>query len=302
MGTLVQFTISGVDQDKAMAAIRAASDEMQRIDDEFTIYGTHPNAVKAFNASTPGQVVHLPPGVDKLLLTSLQIWRQSKGAFDPSLGSLDLLWGFSEPKPPVAPPAPAAISKALAGVSPDMLVRSDAGWKRLNAQTKLDFGGIAKGYAIDRGIAVLRAHGIRNAILDAGGDLRAIGDHHGKPWRIGLRHPRRHGDTLGWFAARGDVSIVTSGDYERFFFYKGKRYHHILVPQTGMPAEKSMSVTVVANNATLADGWSTALFVLGPAGLPLVDAHGMQAVLVDAKGAIHTTKRSILTFHPTPPR
>lgn len=302
MGTLVQFTISGAEKDKALAAIRAASDEMQHIDDTFTIYGRHANTVKAFNDSKPGTIVKLAPEVDRLLLTSLQIWRQSDGAFDPAIGSLDLLWGFSLPTSPKSPPPVSDIEKDLAGSHPNMLVRSQAGWKRLNSETMLDFGGIAKGYAIDRGIAVLRTHGIRNAILDAGGDLRAIGDHHGRPWRIGLRHPRKKDATLGWFEAKGDVSIVTSGDYERFYFYKGMRYHHILNPKTGMPARLSQSVTVVAHNATLADGWSTALFVLGAKGLPLVDARGMQAVLVDANGAIHTTKRAILPFHSTQAR
>jgi FAD:protein FMN transferase len=300
MGTLVQFTISGSDRDKALGAIRAAADEMQRIDDTFTIYGTHANTVKTFNASKPGEIVKLAPEVDKLLLTSLDVWRQSGGAFDPAIGSLSLLWGFSLPVPPKAPPSAGDIGKDLAGSHPDMLVRREAGWKRLNAETMLDFGGIAKGYAIDRGIAVLRAHGIANAILDAGGDLRVIGDHHGKPWRIGLRHPRRKDETLGWFEASGDVSIVTSGDYERFYLYHGKRYQHILDPKTGMPAALSQSVTVVADNATKADGWSTALFVLGAKGLPLADARGMQAVLVDAEGVVHTTKRVILPFHPTP--
>lgn len=301
MGTLVQFSISGLDHDKALAAIRAASDEMQRIEDVFTIYGTHANSVKAFNASTPGSVVALPGEVSDLLDMSVAIGQQSQGAFDPAIGALSLLWGFSLPTPPQAPPDEAAIRRLLPGSHSRFLLHEASGWKRLTPYTKLDFGGIAKGYAIDRGIAVLRAHGVHNAILDAGGDLRVIGDHHGKPWRIGLRHPRRHGDTLGWFEAKGDVSIVTSGDYERYFFYHGRRYQHILDPRTGMPAAGSMSATVVASNATLADAWSTALFVLGPKGLPLLDARGMQAVLVDADGKVQQSKHRILPFHSTHP-
>ena len=299
MGTLVQFTISGVQQDKALEAIHAASDEMQRIEDVFTIYGTHANAVKAFNDSEPGTVMALPAEVDRLLRTSLDVSQQSGGAFDPAIGSLSLLWGFSLPEPPKAPPSAADIAAARSGVDSRLLERTNAGWKRLSRQTKLDFGGIAKGYAIDRGIAVLRAHGIANAILDAGGDLRAIGDHAGRPWRIGLRHPRKQGGTLGWFETKGDVSIVTSGDYERFFVYRGERYQHILDPHTGLPAGRSMSTTVVAHNATLADAWSTALFVLGSRGLPLLEARGMQGLQVDADGRMHATKLTILPFHPT---
>jgi len=300
MGTLVQFTVAGVEKDKALDAIRAAADEMQRIEDDFTIYGTHANAVKAFNASTPGQTVSLPAGVDDLLRMARDVAHQSGGAFSPVIGSLSLLWGFSLPEAPASPPSDDAIARARSGSDIGKLVMAQAGWKRLSNQTMLDFGAIAKGYAIDRGIDVLKKHGIANAILDAGGDLRMIGDHQGKPWRIGLRHPRKPGATLGWFEASGDISIVTSGDYERFFIYQGRRYQHILDPATGMPAGLSSSATVItAANATLADAWSTALFVLGEKGVPLVGAQGMQALLVDADGVLHQSKLTLLPFHPS---
>jgi len=300
MGTLVQFTIAGADEDQALAAIRAAAEEMQRIEDDFTIYGAKPNAVKAFNASVPGETVSLPDEVGNLLQTARDVAGQSEGAFNPLLGSLSLLWGFSLPDLPVAPPSDADIAAARSGADLNRLMMVQKGWKRLSPQTKLDFGAIAKGYAIDRGIAVLREHGIANAILDAGGDLRVIGDHLGKPWRIGLRHPRKQGAALGWFEASGDFSIVTSGDYERFFIYQGRRYQHILDPATGMPADTSSSATVItAANATLADAWSTALFVLGEKGIPLVEARGMQALLVDAQGVMHQSKLTLLPFHPS---
>jgi len=299
MGTLVQFTIAGADEDQALTAIRAAAEEMQRIEDDFTIYGAKPNTVKVFNASVPGDVVSLPDEVGNLLLKARDIATQSENAFNPLLGSLSLLWGFSLPDLPDAPPSDADIAAARRGADMNLLMMAQTGWRRLNSQTKFDFGAIAKGYAIDRGIAVLREHGIANAILDAGGDMRVIGDHQGKPWRIGLRHPRKAGAALGWFEASGDISIVTSGDYERYFIYQGRRYQHILDPATGMPADQSSSATVVADNATLADAWSTALFVLGEKGIPLIEARGMQAVLVDADGVLHQSKLTLLPFHPS---
>jgi len=299
MGTLVQFTIAGSDEDTALQAIHAAADEMQRIEDTFTIYGTQDNTVKAFNASAPGEVVALPAEVDSLLRVSIQVAQQSGGAFTPAIGELSLLWGFSLPEPPVSPPSDADIAAARSGVNIKQLEHTGAGWRRLSPQTRLDFGAIAKGYAIDRGIAVLREHGISHAILDAGGDLRAIGDHAGKPWRIGLRHPRKAGVTLGWFEVKGDISIVTSGDYERFFVYQGKRYQHILDPQSGRPAAQSRSATVITTgNTTLADAWSTALFVRGAKALSLIESRGMQALQVDAEGNIHMTKLSLASFHP----
>jgi len=300
MGTLVTFTIAGAPRDQALGAIKAAATEMQRIEDEFTIYGNHPNAVKALNASQPGTPITLPGEVSKLLQQSLEISRESGGAFTPVTGSLSLLWGFSLPNPPKKPPSAKAIRIALSGVHNKLLKHKGNVWEHLNAQTKLDFGAIAKGYAIDRGIAVLKAHGIRSAILNAGGDLRAIGSHNGKPWRIGIRHPRDRNKTIGWFEVHGDISIVTSGDYERFYFYKGRRYHHIMNPATGMPAMKSMSATVIASNATLADGWSTALFVAGPDGLKEIRNKGLQAVLMDASGRLHQTPDTLVPFHAAP--
>jgi len=298
MGTLVQFTIADTEKDKALEAIRAAADEMQRVADVFTIYGDKANAVKAFNASKPGNPVILPQEVTDLLQTSLQVSKQSNGAFTPVIGSLSLLWGFSLPDPPTQPPAEIDIVRALRGVDAGLIKFDGKAWKRLHAETKLDFGGIAKGYAIDRGIEVLREHGIRNAIVDAGGDLRAIGSHSGKPWRIGIRHPREIGKTLGWLEVHGDISIVTSGDYERFFMYQGKRYHHILDPESGYPARHSISATVIAKNATLADAWSTALFVQGAKALPLLNGKGMQGIVMDADQKLHTGKMSLVPFHP----
>ncbi len=300
MGTLVSFTIAGVPRDQALEAIRASATEMQRIEDVFTIYGDHPNAVKALNASQPGTPVTLPNEVSKLLQQSLDISRQSGSMFTPVIGSLSLLWGFSLPDPPNTPPLPGAIRTALSGVHNNLIEHHGNTWKRLNTQTKLDFGAIAKGYAIDRGIGVLKAHGIISAILDAGGDLRAIGSHNGKPWRIGIRHPRDKNKTLGWFEVHGDISIVTSGDYERFFLLDGKRYHHIMNPTTGMPAMKSMSATIIASNATLADGWSTALFVAGPDGLKRMQNKGLQAVLMDTSGHLYQTPDTLVPFHAAP--
>ncbi len=300
MGTLVTFTISGAPREAALAAIRDAAGEMRRIERAFTIYGDAPNAVKAFNAAAPGAPVPLPDEVSRLLQTALAIARRSDGAFSPALGAPDRLWGFSLPEPPSAPPDMARLRALMRGAKWTNIVHAARSWKRLHPAAQLDFGGIAKGYAIDRAIAVLKRHGIANAIVDAGGDMRIIGNRHGRPWRIGLRHPRRKQATLGWFEAEGDVAIVTSGDYERYFIWHGRRYHHILDPATGLPARRSMSATVVARNATLADGWSTALFVLGEQGLPLVRSLGMQAVLVDAAGHLHRTPDALAPFHPSP--
>jgi len=285
MGTLVKFTIAASDSAQAEPAIAAAAVEMQRIEDDFTIYGDHPNAVKAFNASTPGTPVTLPDEAASLLGIALAIKQHSDGAFDPALGKLNLLWGFSKDPPASAPPEQQDIQAAI---PPAHCIEQHGGqWLRTDARCLLDFGGIAKGYAIDRGIAILKQHGVHNAIINAGGDIRLIGTHGERPWRIGIRHPRHKNDVIAKLNLQGDVSIVTSGDYERFYIYKGKRYHHLIDPKTGWPAANIQSATVMAANATLADAWSTALFIRGKAGLHAMQNSAqqrMQALLMDQHG------------------
>jgi len=285
MGTLVEFTVAAVDQDQAPQAIAAAAAEMQRVEDEFTIYGVQENAVKRFNAAAPGTPVALPDEVGVLLQLALRVKQQSGGAFDPALGKLNLLWGVSQDPPPAAPPPQAAIAAAIPPAR--CIERRGQHWLRTDARCLLDFGAIAKGYAIDRGIAVLRAHGVHNAIINAGGDIRLIGDHVGRPWRIGIRHPRQRNEVIASLELQGDVSIVTSGDYERFFINHGRRYHHLLDPKTGMPAGRAQSATVIAASAAVADAWSTALFIQGERGIARQQTLGHLALLIDRSGAPH---------------
>jgi len=285
MGTLVEFTIIDDDRDKAETAIAAAAIEMQRIEDAFTIYGDQPNAVKSFNTVAPHTPVELPDEVSKLLELALTVKRQSGGAFDPVLGGLNLLWGFSGDDAPSSPPSIRAIEDAIPPTR--CIEHRGKQWLRTNRRCLLDFGAIAKGYGIDRGIAVLQEHGIRNALINGGGDIRLIGSHGKRPWHIGIRHPRKKGGVIESLDLQGDVSIVTSGDYERFFMDHGIRYHHLINPKTGWPAKKTQSATVIASNATLADAWSTALFIQGPTGIKVQQTMNHKALLIDQQGKIH---------------
>jgi len=284
MGTLVEFTIIDDDSDKAESAIAAAAVEMQRIEDAFTIYGDHPNAVKSFNATAPNTPMTLPDEVSQLLTLALTVKQQSGGAFDPALGGLNLLWGFSGDDAPASPPQLHAIKDAIPPAH--CIEHHGKQWIRTDHRCLLDFGAIAKGYAIDRGIAVLRQHGIRNALINGGGDIRLIGSHGERPWHIGIRHPRKKGEVLESLQLQGDVSIVTSGDYERFFIYHGTRYHHLIDPKTGWPATKTQSATVIASSATLADAWSTALFIQGADGIKMQQEMKQKSLLVDDHGNV----------------
>ncbi len=299
MGTLVEFTITpDTDRDiDAAAAIRAAANEMQRIEDAFTIYGDQPNAVKAFNATPPHVAIALPAEIAKVLTLALHIKDLSHGAFNPALGGLNLLWGFSADETPTHPPSAQAIQQAIPPrhcIEQATTANGKPGWLRTDPRCLLDFGAIAKGYAIDQGIKILKSHGIKNAIINAGGDLRLIGKHGDKAWRIGIRHPRKHREMLASLQLEGDVSIVTSGDYERFFIDQGKRYHHLINPQTGWPATGAQSVTIIARNAALADAWSTAVFIQGRKGIKQQKALHHKVLLVDQNGQ----RFGSLTDHP----
>jgi thiamine biosynthesis lipoprotein len=173
-----------------------------------------------------------------------------------------------------------------------LLVRSD------NRAVKLDFGAIGKGYGIDLAMERLRELGITNAILNAGGDLRAIGDRSGQPWRIAIRRPS--GGVLGVIMVSGDESLFTSGDYKRNFIYEGRTYHHIIDPRTGSPAEGTRSVTVAHTDATTADAAATALFVAGPAGwYEVAKRMGIRYVLlVDSEGTLHMNPAMAKRFEP----
>ena len=288
MGTLVTFTIDDSNAELAKNAIHAAADVMQGIEDKFTIYGNHGNAVKTFNHAPIHTPFPFDDDINQVLQTAIQIEQQSQGAFNPALGKLDKLWGFSSTNTPHEPPSDKVINQYRQHIEHCIQSLGHQQWMRKNNNCQLDFGAIAKGFAIDQGIYILKKYGIQNAMINAGGDMRLIGTHHGKPWRIGIRHPRNKEKILATLSLSGDVSIVTSGDYERYFIYQGKRYHHILNPHTGFPSHASQSTTVIAKNATLADAWSTALFVQGAAGLPQLTSLGYAALIVDQQGHIHT--------------
>ena len=154
---------------------------------------------------------------------------------------------------------------------------------------RVHLGGIGKGFAVDKGAAILRAEGIDNFLIQAGGDLYAAGRRGDRAWRAGVRDPRGPAERI--FAAMDlhDETFSTSGDYERFFLRDGRRYHHILDPDEGRPASGCRSVTIVAKTSVIADALSTGVFVLGPqAGMALIEK------LPDVEGVIVTAGNAVL--------
>ena len=218
--------------------------------------------VGRLNALPADTTVTLSPWLSECLRVSGLLNQVSDGAFDPTAGPLMHLWGFHRRQGRL--PSAAQIDSARAlmgGYTHDPFRRT---LTKSTAGTTFDLGGIAKGFAVDRAVANLREMGISNALVDLGGNLFCLGkvdDRH--PWRVGIKDPRDSRRLIATFEIV-NRAVATSGAYERFVTIDGERYGHIMNPATGRPAHGLLSVTVICRSATLADGLSTTLYVLGP--------------------------------------
>lgn len=264
-GTVIDVTVTGVDQSVAQQAF-------DTLDKDFKYWHTAWNPwlkgpLSRVNLLIPTKAgFNLPLHLIPLIKQSQQLHQQSEGLFNPAIGQLINLWKFHEYKNSDKQPPDEEQIKKLVAAHPGMDNLSLKGiqLQSNNEQVLLNFGAFAKGYAIERSIKTLHNFGIKNAVINAGGDLKVAGQHKDRPWRIGIRDPRNKNNVIASIQASDNESVFTSGDYERFFVYNGRRYHHILDPRTGYPADLSQSVTVIHDNAGLADAAATALFVAGP--------------------------------------
>ncbi len=190
---------------------------------------------------------------------ALKIAADSEGHFDYTLWPVFRLWGFDTDSASV--PAPEKISHELQFVDYQQVsLQGDSLY--LPAGMMVDFSGIAKGYAVEAARAILKRYGMKNFIIDAGGNL-GIEWHQERTIAVQIRHPRKAEAFWGSFPIKTSCGIATSGDYHFYFLEAGKRYHHILHPETGYPVEGVVGTTIVAPNAILADGYSTAVFAMG---------------------------------------
>lgn len=280
MGTVVEITAYGRKDQAVDEAVTAAFAEIARIENLMSPHIDGSDLDRIARSDAP---VEVAPETAEVIALGLEIQKLSAGSFDMALGGLKELWAIESEQPRV--PSRDAIEAALRGTGPGGLELQGRLLRRAQPHLHLDLGAIAKGYAVDRAEQLLRSRGIESAAINAGGDLRMIGSKQGKPWRIGIQHPRDAKALLATLEVE-DISVVTSGDYERFFEQDGHRYHHIFDPGTGYPSDRCQSVTVVTASAALADALATALFVLGPErGLELVKQFpGTEALVVGADG------------------
>jgi len=261
MGTRITVELWAEDRDKADRAIDAVLEEMRHIDDSMSTFKPT-SEVSQVNAQAADGPMPITKELFDLLTTAKEYSVITDGAFDITYASVGYLYDFRKH----VRPNEGQITKALPAVD-YRHVLLDAKKQTVQFSQKgvrIDLGGIAKGYSVDRGIDVLKSLGFTRAYVSAGGDSRIMGDRFGKPWMVGIRDPRKESGEVITRIPLIDAAISTSGDYERFFEEDGVRYHHIIDPHTGHSASKVRSATVIGPYATRTDGLSKTAFVLGP--------------------------------------
>lgn len=264
MGTWASLTLVTADSAAVAGPARQALQSLHRVDSLMTNWTTISEVARLNReAASGGTSVH--PEVLDVLLTARRVGTASGGAFDLTVEPLVRAWGFLGGTPRV--PADDEIAAAL-GVVGWRHVRLDSAASTLTLDdpgVRLDLGGVAKGYGVDRAAALLAASGVSNALVDLSGNMMLMGSPPGRShWNIGIRNPDTDGPHMGRLALTG-VALATSGNYEQFVSRDGRRYGHILDPRSGWPAEGLESVTVITARAVDADAWATALLVMGPA-------------------------------------
>ncbi|WP_231906787.1 FAD:protein FMN transferase [Cupriavidus sp. D384] len=292
MGTRVDITVDGVAQPIAEAAMQAAWTEMTRLADMMSRYRLG-NPVHALQLSAGLQPVPVPPEMMRVLTMGQAVSARSHGAFDMTVGAL-ASWRFDRAEPVV--PAAEEIARELPLVDyRDLRLDPQQQTAYLRRRgMRVDLGGIAKLPILQAGMAALKAHGVAAAMINGGGDVLVSGHPQGHSgagsrepdWRIGVRDPMAPDRLIGVLRVRGDVVVAASGDYERGFTVAGKRYHHILDPDTGMPEQRMRGVVLVARQVDAINGMGPAMMVAGQAaGRRWLGAMpGVDALMVDAAG------------------
>jgi thiamine biosynthesis lipoprotein len=296
MGTEATFSAFTAEPARAERAFVAAYQEIQRVERLMTDWerpGEPESDIVRINKAAGKKAVRVSAETIEVIDESLEMSRRSEGAFDITFAAMHGLWKFDEDMDKTLPP-PAEIEKRRKLINwRDVIVDHKAHTVKLRrVGMRMGLGGIAKGYAVDRCAAVLRAAGLHDFMVQAGGDLYVAGRKGSARWMVGVRDPRGGPRDIIARMAIEDHAFSTAGDYERGFVLDGKRYHHIIDPKTGYPATASRGVTIFAPSAFLADAIDDAVFILGPKkGMALVDSFpDCATVIVDAHNQVWMSK------------
>jgi len=283
MGTVVEITLMGESEELAQKAALQAFQEIKRIEHLMSPW-IESSDVTRINRSAGNDGAKVSPETVEVIKGAQEVSKLSGGGFDITVGPLVQLWRKARERG--MPPEMEEVNETLNLVNFRNLKTSYGGKVLLKKKgMAIDLGGIAKGYAVDRAFELLKDLGFRNLVVNAGGDLRVGGSKPDGPWSIGVQHPRDPEKIMARISL-SDTAVATSGDYEKFFIHQGKRYHHIVNPRNGFPAEGCQSVTVFHKEAATADALATAIFVLGSEkGYALCQRlEGVDCLIVDADG------------------
>lgn len=291
-GTLVEIEIYGEPPEKADRAIAEIAREFDRLHVDWHAWRPG-GALGRLNAAiAAGRSLEVDPELAGLLRRGQTLAAASGELFEPAIGGLIAAWGFHEDEPPTGPAPSAAEIERWVRARPRMsdLVIEGTLVRSRNPMVRIDLGGFAKGAALDLAAARLRRLGVRNAVLNAGGDLNVLGAHGARPWRVAIRDPFAWG-AVAAIELRPGEALYTSGNYERYLEQDGERFSHIIDPRTGRPVREIVSASVLGADGALADAAATALSVAGPEGwLETARAMGVEAaLLIDAEGVIRMT-------------
>jgi thiamine biosynthesis lipoprotein len=285
MGTRVVIKVFGDDRTRINQAIRAGFAEVVRLENMMSNFIPE-SELSRINQNAGKAPVPVSRELFNLIRKAKDYSKLTDGAFDLSFASVGKLWNF---RAGVVPSTEVVRERLhLVDYKKIRLDESTSSIFLTHSGMEIGPGGIGKGYVMDRTMAVLKNHGIHNAMVMAGGDTLIRGKKGDEAWKVGLRDPNKKNGILAILPLK-DEAISTSGDYERFFMKDGVRYHHILDTKTGFPARLCRSVTILAPDATTSDALSTSVFVLGPEkGLALIEGlDKVEAIIIDRQGQIH---------------
>lgn len=296
-GTRVELLVFGENESNAKSATAEVLREFDRLHRSY--HAWQPSELTALNdAITAGKSHEVSPELAELLTTAQRVAAAGNYLFDPGIGRLIALWGFQSDEPAAAVPSPVEIGELVAK-RPSIAHLKIEGTHvaSSNSAVAIDFGGYLKGVALDRAAVILRDKGIKNALINIGGNILALGSKGNQPWRVGIQHPRpdQHGGgPLATLELRDGEAIGTSGDYHRFFMANGSRYSHLIDPRSGRPATGTESVTVLASPGPDAgmrsDALSKPIFVAGDGAFAMARRLGVSEVLkVGADGTASVT-------------
>ncbi len=283
LNTVVDITVVG-EKREAQKAIAQAFDEIERIDNLLSIYKSNSDISK-INMQSGFSDVKVSSDTLDIIDKSIAISKMTDGAFDITIGPLMESWGFKDGNKRIPSDKDIIEKKRLVGYK-NIDINHSQSSIRLNLQgMQLDLGAIAVGFAVDKAIEKLKFIGIKDALINAGGEIYALGTpDRRRAWRIGIQHPRRKSELIGVLELK-DKAISTSGDYENYFEIGDRRYPHILSPYTGKPVDGIMSVTVVSDKAVTADALSTAIFPMGAQkGMELIEnLNDVECIIITGK-------------------